>query len=190
MKNILLTLIMTISILSGYESNSFNNRSQNNSSKYIKEISYSLAKQLNQSGYSRYIKTKTLVILSIVELKNYKKTSELGKRISEDLIYNMQNFGYKILDYKASNSIVIDKNGEYLFSRAMKDLKKQRNVTYALSGTYTRYRDSLAINCRIIDIKTSIVVATASLTIPRYILQKIDKKKKQNNWFNELGQNY
>jgi TolB-like protein len=175
-----------MSVSYGDNFNYYSDFSQNNVSKHLKDIAHHIAQQLNKSKNNEYIKTKTLAILSIVDIENLKKTSDLGKRISENLIYEMQTAGYKVLDYKATNSITIDNNGEYLFSRAIKDLKKQRRVTYALSGTYTRYRDSLSINCRIIDITTSIVVATANLSIPKSILRKIDKKQSNNNWYDEV----
>jgi len=182
---ILLNSFLSISALYG-SSFDYDDDRQNNVSKYLKDISHAIATQLNKNKNQAYIKTKTLAILSIVDIENYKKTSDLGKRISENLIYEMQTFGYTVLDYKATNSIIMDDKGEYLFSRAIKDLKQQRRVTYALSGTYTRYRDSLSINCRIIDITTSIVVATANLSIPKNILRKIDKKQNTNNWYNEV----
>jgi len=186
MKKIVLIMLFTLSTLLGESLNTYNATMQNNVSKYYKDISHSIAIQLERSPNAPYIKTKTLAILSIVDIENFKNASDLGKRISENLIYEMQTYGYKVLDYKATNAITIDNNGEYLFSRALKDLKKQRKVTYALSGTYTRYRDSLSINCRIIDITTSIVVATANLSIPKRILRKLEKKQKKNDWYKEF----
>ncbi len=190
MKNLFLAVLFNsfifISLVNGESLGYYNDSMQNNVSKHLKDIAHHIAKQLDKSKNSDYIKTRTLAILSIVDIEDYKRTSDLGKRISENLIYEMQISGYKVLDYKATNSITIDDKGEYLFSRAIKDLKKQRKVTYALSGTYTRYRDSLSINCRIIDITTSIVVATANLSIPKNILRKIDKKKSRNDWYNEV----
>jgi len=190
MKNLFLALFLNTLVLIptvyGENLSYYNDSTQNNVSKHLKDIAHHIAQQLNKSKNSDYIKTRTLAILSIVDIEDFKRTSDLGKRISENLIYEMQISGYKVLDYKATNSITIDDKGEYLFSRAIKDLKKQRKVTYALSGTYTRYRDSLSINCRIIDITTSIVVATANLSIPKSILRKIDKKKSRNDWYNEV----
>ena len=182
---ILINSLLSISTLYGKNLDYYDGEIQNNVSQYLKDISYRLAKQLDTNKDSDSIKTKTLAILSIVDFEDYKKTSNFAKRISENLIYEMQTFGYRVLDYKATNSIVIDNKGEYLFSRAIKDLKQQRKVTYALSGTYTRYKDSLSINCRIINITTSIVVATANLSIPRHIVRKIDRKKSNDGWFNK-----
>ena len=182
---ILINSLLSISTLYGKNLDYYDGEIQNNVSQYLKDISYRLAKQLDTNKDSDSIKTKTLAILSIVDFEDYKKTSNFAKRISENLIYEMQTFGYRVLDYKATNSIVIDNKGEYLFSRAIKDLKQQRKVTYALSGTYTRYKDSLSINCRIINITTSIVVATANISIPRHIVRKIDRKKSNDGWFNK-----
>jgi len=157
---------------------------EDTASQYIEAIADSIALKLSNNKNSNTIKAKTLVILSIVDINNYKKTSRLGRRLSEELIHSMELYGYKILDYKATGAITIDKNGEYLFSRAINDLKKQRRITYALSGTYTRYADSLSINCRIINIKTSIVASTAKVSIPRDILRRIEKKRTNiDPWF-------
>jgi len=184
MKKLFLFFILTVytAMLSAETLNLKEN--QDNASQYIDAIANSLALQFSNNRNSKTVKQKTLVILSIVDINNFKKTSQLGKRISEELIHSMEMYGYKILDYKATDAIVIDKDGEYLFSRAMKDLKKQRRITYALSGTYARYPDSLSINCRIINIETSIVVATAQISIPKDILRKIERKKSNTNpWF-------
>lgn len=175
---LIFSLIFYIEALFG---ESLYNNGREDASQYTEAIAKAIAIQLSNNKNSNIIKTKTLVILSIVDMNNFQKTSQLGKRISESLIHSMEMYGYKILDYKATDAIKIDKNGEYLFSRAIKDLKKQRRITYALSGTYIRYPDSLSINCRIIDIKTSIVVSTAQISIPKNILRKIDRKSKETN---------
>lgn len=185
MKKIFLILLLaTISFIYAQSFTSYEDAMQSNASIYIKEIAHQIAMELDKSKSDDLIKSKTMVILSIVDIDNYKHTSDLSKRITENLISEMQKIGYRILDYKATNAIIMDNKGEYLFSRALKDLKKERKVTYALSGTYTRYRDSMTINCRIINIQSSIVVATASVSIPKAVLKHIEKRKQPaNDWF-------
>ncbi|SFP46973.1 FlgO family outer membrane protein [Hydrogenimonas thermophila] len=176
MKKIVMIFIFVAILfnISFSESIKYNNENGKNSSIYVREIALSIADQFNKDKISEYIKSKTLVILSIVNVNNYRQASNFGRYISEDLIHAMKINGFNILDYKATNSIIMNKKGEYLFSRDIKNLKKERNITYALSGTYTIYKDSVTINCRIIDISSGVVVSTAQITVPKMILKKMD----------------
>lgn len=183
MKNIFLTIFLFLGVASANSDTYSSSTSHNNIAQHFTDIAAAIAKQLNENKNSYAIKDKTLAILSIVDINDYKQTSNLGRRVSENLIHEMQKYGYKIIEYKAMNSITIDDKGEYVFSRTMDDLKKEMQVTYALSGTYTRYDDSLTINCRIIDIATSLVVSTAHVSIPKSVLRKINKQEKKDDWF-------
>ena len=150
---------------------------------YVNRIASSIAEQLGQNKDFANLQETPIAILSIVDMNDFKKTSPIAKRISENLIHEMHVRGYKVVDYKAMSQIEIDQNGDYVFSRAIKDLKNQRMITYALSGTYANYKDGMAINCRIIDIKTSLVLSTAQVFVPRKVLKSIDKMYKKNSWF-------
>jgi len=149
---------------------------------YINRITSSIAEQLSQNKNFYEIKDTPLAILSIVDMNNFKRTAPITKKISENLIHEMHVRGYKVVDYKAMSDIEIDESGDYLFSRAIKDLKKQRAISYALSGTYSEYREGMVVNCRIIDIKSSVVLSTAQVFIPKRILKK-NKKKKVSSWY-------
>ncbi len=160
-----------------------NNVGKVNVAGYVNIIASSIAEQLSQNKDFGNLQETPIAILSIVDMNDFKKTSPITKRISENLIHEMHVRGYKVVDYKAMSQIEIDKNGDYLFSRAIKDLKNQRTITYALSGTYANYKDGMAINCRIIDIKTSLVLSTAQVFVPRKVLKSIDKMYTKNSWF-------
>jgi len=175
MKKIGITILLIVSFSFSFgESIKHHNGNEKSSSKYVSEIAVSIANQFNIDKSSQFVKKRTLVILSIVNINNYKQASNFGRYISEDLIHAMRMNGFSILDYKAANSIIMNKDGEYLFSRELKNIKKERNLTYALSGTYTVYKDSITINCRIIDISSGVVVSTAQVTVPKMALKKID----------------
>lgn len=150
---------------------------------YVNRIASSIAEQLGQNKNFDNFEETPIAIMSIVDMNDFKKTSPIAKRISENLIHEMHVRGYKVVDYKAMCKIEIDKNGDYVFSRAIKDLQNQRTIVYALSGTYTNYKDGMAINIRIIDIKTSIVLSTAQVFVPKKVLKSINKMYTKNTWF-------
>ena len=150
---------------------------------YVNRIASSIAEQLGQNKNFDNIENTPIAIMSIVDMNDFKKTSPVAKRISENLIHELHVRGYKVVDYKAMSKIEIDGNGDYVFSRALEDLQNQRTIAYALSGTYTNYKDGMAINVRVIDIKTSIVLSTAQVFVPKKVLKSIDKLYTKNTWF-------
>ena len=46
--------------------------------------------------------------------------------------------------------------------------------TGELSGTYTKYRTGIAVNCRIIDIRTNVVKSTAQVFIPIGLINAVN----------------
>lgn len=150
---------------------------------YVNRISSAIAEQLNQNKNFTNLELTPIAVLSIVNINDFKQTSSATKRISENLIHEMHVRGYKVIDYKAMSKIEIDKNGDYLFSRAIKDLQNQRYIAYALSGTYSYYHDGMSINCRIIDIKSSAVISTAQVFVPRRVLKSINKLCDESLWY-------
>ncbi len=155
---------------------------------YVNRIASSIAEQLGQNKNFDNFEDTPIAIMSIVDMNDFKKTSPIAKRISENLIHEMHVRGYKVVDYKAMCKIEIDKNGDYVFSRAIADLQNQRTIVYALSGTYTNYKDGMAINIRIIDIKTSIVLSTAQVFVPKKVLKSINRMYTKNTWFTSASE--
>jgi len=132
-----------------------------------------LADQLSQNKDFANISDSKIAITSFVDIENLKETNKIGNLISEHLIHDMQIRGYKVVDYKAMPDIEIGSNGDYAFSRSVKNLRKDISLNYILTGTYAFYADGISLNARIIDVQTSIVVSTAQAFIPKYDLQYI-----------------
>ena len=150
---------------------------------YVNRIASSISEQLGQNKNFDNFENTPIAIMSIVDMNDFKRTTPVAKRISENLIHELHVRGYKVVDYKAMSQIEIDTNGDYVFSRAIKDLQNQRTIVYALSGTYTNYKDGMAVNVRVLDIKTSIVLSTAQVFVPKKVLKSIDKLYTKNTWF-------
>jgi len=168
-----------------YRSNAYtykDNVGKINVAGYVNRITSYIADQLSQNKNFKDIKNHPLAIMSIVDMNDFKKTSLITKKVSENLIHEMHVRGYKVVDYKAMSSIEVDSDGDYLFSRAIKDIKNQK-LSYALSGTYAEYNGGLVVNCRIIDIKSSTVLSTAQVFIPKKIIKKDNKTNKKTTWY-------
>jgi len=153
----------------GYDFNS-------NAAGYINQIVGTIADQLAQNKDFKNIKDTPIAVTSIVNLENYRETDKVGNIIEENLIHEMQVRGFKVVDYKTMPTIKIGKHGDYAFSRLLYELRKEQHINYVLAGTYTKYRNGVAVNCRLIDLKNNVVVSSAQTFIPGELLRVVDYK--------------
>ncbi len=147
-----------------------------NAAGYINQIVGTIADQLAQNKDFKNIKDTPIAVASIVNLENYKETDKLGNVIEENLIHEMQVRGFKVVDYKTMPTIKVGEHGDYAFSRLLYELKKEQHINYVLAGTYTKYRGGIAINCRLIDLRSNVVVSSAQTYIPAQLVGAVDYK--------------
>ncbi len=145
-----------------------------NAAGYVNKIASALADQLAQNKDFANIKDTPIAITSIVNIENLQKTDKFGNVIAENLIHEMQIRGFRVVDYKTMPNIKIGKDGDFVFSRIVSELKKRQKINYVLSGTYTKYRTGIAINCRIIDIKSNVVKSTAQIFVPIGLINAVN----------------
>ncbi len=111
--------------------------------------------------------TGSVVITTIQNLNNLKQTNDLGRLISECLIHELQIRGFQIKDIRMVPEIVASpKKGEFILTRNPQKLKKEIDVNYLLTGTYSVADEGVVINIRLLDLKTGLVVSTAQTIIP------------------------
>jgi len=144
--------------------------SLNSAGKLNKIVSNLSSKLTNRIEFNNNDK---IAIASFVSLNNFNKTDNIGNIISENLIYELQSKGFNVVDFKTMNNIKIKKNGDFVFSRDIKDLRTKYSVKYILSGTSTAFKTGLSINARIIAIKDHSVIATGQIWIPNDIIQDL-----------------
>ena len=179
MNKVLLTLIASLSLaltLSAssrveYVESSYNNAGQ------VNQLVSQISDQLTVNKNFKNIDDPVIAITTFVCLEDFSATTRLSNILSENLIHEMQVRGYKVVDFKMMKSIKVDKDGDFLFSRDVEQLRKTLNINYALTGTYTEYKDGTVINARIINLKTHIVLSTAQVFIPKHTTRRITRKK-------------
>ncbi len=176
MKKLLLTLILSLglSVSLAAEHVKYVNSSYTDAGK-INQLVSSMSDQLTLNKNFTNISAPVIAITSFVCLEDFGVTTRLSNILSENFIHEMQVRGYKVIDFKMMEKIKIDKKGDFLFSRDVEKLRKTLNINYALTGTYTDYRDGTVINARIINLKTHIVLSTAQVFIPKQTLRRITR---------------
>ncbi len=148
----------------GYE---YESLYRDNTASYINKITTSLAQQYAASKNSTLLKEKSIIIMPTVESNDREATLPITQRIDENLIYEMTQEGFHIVDTKTMDRLGI----------------KEIKAEYILVSTYTNYKYEMVINSRIIEKKTGLVYATAQIQVPRKVLKDVEKLYNKNSWF-------
>ena len=125
----------------------------------------SLTEELVESNTSVSARTP-IAVTSFVDLQNMDATNWLGNTVSEGFIYQFQRRGFKVVDYKTTGSIQVTSQGDFAFSRDWKDLAKEQDIEYVLTGTMLRQEGGVLINARVVGMQSRIVVASAQGFLP------------------------
>ncbi len=103
-----------------------------------------------------------VVITSFVSLKDFKKTTQLGRLLGESMLTELHTKGFKVHDFRGRDSIVVNKTGEFYITRDAKLLKDEIDNANILVGTYSQFdQDSILLNVRIIEFETGTLISSA-----------------------------
>jgi TolB-like protein len=111
---------------------------------------------------------KSILVCTFVELKKLTRTSSLGRYVAEQLMNEMQQRHYEVVEIRKSQAIMLqEKRGEFGLSRNPAEISQSVAAGAMLTGTYTSSKDSIVINARIIDNRSAKLLSSATAIIPR-----------------------
>lgn len=112
--------------------------------------------------------SKSILVCTFVELKKLTRTSSLGRYVAEQLMNEMQQRHYEVVEIRKSQAIMLqEKRGEFGLSRNPAEISQSVAAGAMLTGTYTSSKDSIVINARIIDNRSAKLLSSATAIIPR-----------------------
>lgn len=125
----------------------------------------SMTEDLIKSNTSLTARTP-IAVTSFVDLQNLDSTNWLGNSVTEGFIHQFQERGFKVVDFKTTGDIQVTQQGDFAFSRNWKDLAKEQDIQFVLTGTMLRQEGGVLFNARVVGMQTRIVVATAQGFLP------------------------
>lgn len=109
-----------------------------------------------------------IVVATFVDLKKLYRTSSLGRYVAEQLLTEMGQRRYDVIELRKSRAIMIrEPGGEYGLSRDPGEIGQSIRAGAMLTGTYTVAGEGIIINARIIDNGSARLLASASVILPR-----------------------
>lgn len=144
--------------------------------KSLSDYAEQLAMQLMSKG--RQLSARSLVgVTSFVRLDDtLNRSNVLGNQLSELFINEIQEYGISVVDFKTTGDISVRSNGDFVFSRDTYDLANDLAVDFVLSGTLIRNEKGVKVNARIISMNNRVVVSSATLFIPHFVIEELEPK--------------
>ena len=102
-----------------------------------------------------------------VDLARLTRTSSLGRYLSEQLMTEFQQHGYRVVELRKSRAVLVRAaRGDYGLSRDPDNIASAAAARALVTGTYTVTGGKVLINARVLDNKDATVLASATTTLP------------------------
>lgn len=109
-----------------------------------------------------------VIVLSFVDQKQLTRTTSFGRYLAEQLMNELQRQQVPVVELRKSNAVRIrERGGEYGLSRDPAEIRERVAAGAMLTGTYTTTARQVMVNARIIDNRSAVLLASATVVIPR-----------------------
>lgn len=109
-----------------------------------------------------------IIVTTFVDLKKLYRTSSLGRYVAEQLLTEMGQRRYDVVELRKSRAVMVrEPGGEYGLSRDPAEIVQSVRAGAMLAGTYTVAGEGIIINARIIDNRSARLLASATAILPR-----------------------
>lgn len=113
-------------------------------------------------------------VTSFVEFSEDLSTvNHFGNMLAENFIFELQQNGIPVVDYKVAQGVTVTSTGDYVFSRNPEHLALSTSMNYVLTGTMTFNKRGLVLNARMVHFENKRVVAASKKIIPYFVLDSI-----------------
>jgi len=130
----------------------------------IKEIARQLFDHLEDQDPEVGILADGLAFTVFTDLKKLRRTSSFGRYLSEQLMTEFQQRGYRVFEVRKSQEILIqEKRGEYGLSRSADEIESPIPARALLTGTYTLAGGTVMVNAKILDNKDALMLSSATV---------------------------
>lgn len=140
----------------------------------VKEMAADLFASLHDIDPENGDLAEGVIVCTFVDLKKLSRTSSFGRYVAEQLMGELQQRGYTVVELRKSNSVLIqEKRGEYGLSRDPAQIREDIAAGTMLTGTYTVTGDQIMVHAKIIDNRSAILLASATAIVPKSSLANL-----------------
>lgn len=155
---------LLIAILTGCTSNPYYYETKDTD---LVEVSYDAVETL-QHSLKRTIPENSLIIVStLLNVDDLKKTSSFGRIISDQLASAYHNAGYRVIGMELPIDLFVMKEGGALhLSDETKKILNNYGATAIVGGVYAPGKKAVYISLRMIDTASKNIISSTDLSVP------------------------
>ncbi|MGH1461674.1 MAG: FlgO family outer membrane protein [Neptuniibacter sp.] len=124
----------------------------------ISEALAQMAVQMNAGLLQNRVKRLPVAVVPFTNLHNGRRVGRFGERLEQGMIYQLQQHGYNMIDYRAAGLVTSTKSP--LSKQNLSELRVRYKIYFLVTGTYAQHSDGIVMNARVIDTTTRQVVAS------------------------------
>lgn len=129
--------------------------------------SYQAAERLLRGLQQPLDKEKPVLVATLVDVADMRQSSDLGRIIAEQVASRLTQLGYQTKELKFRGSFLVrEGGGEFVLSRALRDISRQHDAQAVVAGVYAVARDDVYITLRVIRATDSAVLASYDYRLP------------------------
>ena len=129
-------------------------------------ISHDAAKKMIFQSKDR-LEPGSLILASFADIDNLENSSTFGRIVAQQIGSVFSSQGYKIIEMLLRGKVYIGKGeGEFLLSRALKDLSTEHNAQAVIVGIYAVGSKNVYVTAKLIQASDSIVLASEDFVLP------------------------
>ena len=129
-------------------------------------ISHGAAKKMISQSKDR-LDPGSLILASFADIDNLENSSTFGRIVAQQIGSVFSSQGYKIIEMLLRGNVYIGKGeGEFLLSRALKDLSAEHDAQAVIVGIYAVGSKSVYVTAKLIQASDSIILASEDFVLP------------------------
>lgn len=116
-----------------------------------------------------YLKADRQPLLTgtFVNVNSMTNSSALGRIVAEQIGSRFAQKGFTMVELKLRKNVFIQQNnGEFVLSRAVRDLSQTHNAAAVIAGTYAVGRRAVYVSARLVRAADNLVLAAHDYTLP------------------------
>jgi len=129
-------------------------------------ISHDAAKKMIFQSKDR-LEPGSLILASFADIDNLENSSTFGRIVAQQIGSVFSSQGYKIIEMLLRGKVYIGKGeGEFLLSRALKDLSAEHDAQAVIVGIYAVGSKNVYVTAKLIQASDSIILASEDFVLP------------------------
>jgi hypothetical protein len=129
--------------------------------------SYQAAERLLRGLQQPLAQDKPVLVATLVNVADMRQSSDFGRIIAEQVASRLTQLGYQTKELKFRGSFLVrEGGGEFVLSRALRDISRQHDAQAVVAGVYAVGYDDVYITLRAIRARDSAVMASYDYHLP------------------------